>query len=110
MFIVTFIITATPLTICHRLVMTGTRHINRILLRGYVPQLAIFHQLLEDAMSTALNRCSYGQPTEIFCRLQKKYPAAFRNSNVVNMGRLLVGLGVERVRTRHGSAYRVVPV
>ena len=49
-------------------------------------------------------------PTEIFCRLQKKYPAAFRSSNVVNMGRLLVGLGVERVRTRHGSAYRVVPV
>jgi len=49
-------------------------------------------------------------PTEIFCRLQKKYPAAFRTSNVVNMGRLLVGLGVERVRTRHGSAYRVIPV
>lgn len=49
-------------------------------------------------------------PTEIFCRLQKKYPAAFRSSNVVNMGRMLVGLGVERVRTRCGSAYRVVPV
>ena len=49
-------------------------------------------------------------PTEIFCRLQKKYPAAFRGSNVVNMGRLLIGLGVERVRTRYGSAYRVVLV
>ena len=49
-------------------------------------------------------------PTEIFCRLQKKYPAAFRSSNVVNMGRMLVGFGVERVRTRSGSAYRVVPV
>lgn len=49
-------------------------------------------------------------PTEIFCRLQKKYPAAFRSSNVVNMGRMLVGIGVERVRTRCGSAYRVVPV
>ena len=49
-------------------------------------------------------------PTEIFCRLQKKYPAAFRSSNVVNMGRMLVGFGVERVRTRIGSAYRVVPV
>ena len=48
-------------------------------------------------------------PTEIFCRLQKKYPVAFRSSNVMNMGRLLVGLGVERVRTRHGSAYRVIP-
>ena len=49
-------------------------------------------------------------PTEIFCRLQKKYPAAFRSSNVVNMGRMLVSFGVERVRTRCGSAYRVVPV
>ena len=49
-------------------------------------------------------------PTEIFCRLQKKYPAAFRGSNVINMGRLLVGLGVERVRTRSGSAYRVILV
>lgn len=28
----------------------------------------------------------------------------------LNMGRLLVGLGVERVRTRYGSAYRVIPV
>ena len=49
-------------------------------------------------------------PTEIFCRLQKKYPAAFRGSNVVNMGRMLIGLGAERVRTRYGSAYRVVLV
>ena len=49
-------------------------------------------------------------PTEIFCRLQKKYPAAFRGSNAVNMGRMLIGLGVERVRTRYGSAYRVVLV
>ena len=48
-------------------------------------------------------------PTEIFCRLQKKYPAAFRSSNVVNMGKMLVGFGVERVRTRCGSAYRVIP-
>ena len=49
-------------------------------------------------------------PTEIFCRLQKKYPAAFRGSNVVNMGRMLIALGVERVRTRTGSVYRVIPV
>ena len=49
-------------------------------------------------------------PTEIFCRLQKKYPAALRGSNVIHMGRILVGLGVERVRTRFGSAYRVIPV
>ena len=48
--------------------------------------------------------------TEIFCRLQKKFPAALRGCNVVNMGRILMALGVERVRTRNGSAYRVVPV
>ena len=48
--------------------------------------------------------------TEIFCQLQKKFPAAFRNSNVYNMGRLLVSLGVERIRTRYGSVYRVIPV
>ena len=48
--------------------------------------------------------------TEIFWQLQKKFPAAFRNSNVYNMGRLLVSLGVERIRTRYGSVYRVVPV
>ena len=49
-------------------------------------------------------------PTEIFCRLQKKYPAALRGSNVIHMGRILMGLGVERVRTRCGSAYRVISV
>ena len=48
--------------------------------------------------------------TEIFCRLQKKFPAALRGCNVVNMGKMLMALGVERVRTRNGSAYRVVPV
>ena len=41
---------------------------------------------------------------------KNKYPAVFRSSNVVNMGRMLVGFGVERVRTRSGSAYRVIPV
>ena len=48
--------------------------------------------------------------TEIFCCLQKKFPAALRGCNVVNMGKMLMALGVERVRTRNGSAYRVVPV
>lgn len=48
--------------------------------------------------------------TEIFCQLQKKFPAALRGCNVVNMGKMLMALGVERVRTRNGSAYRVVPV
>ena len=49
-------------------------------------------------------------PTEIFCRLQKKFPAAFRGSNACYMGKVLMSLGVERVRTKYGSSYRVVPV
>ena len=49
-------------------------------------------------------------PTEIFCRLQKKFPAAFRGSNACYMGKVMMSLGVERVRTKYGSSYRVVPV
>ena len=49
-------------------------------------------------------------PTEIFCRLQKKFPAAFRGSNASHMGKVLMSLGVERVRTKYGSSYRVVPI
>ena len=48
--------------------------------------------------------------TDIFCRLQKRFPAAFRGRNVSNMGRMLLAMGVERTRTREGSFYRVVPV
>ena len=48
--------------------------------------------------------------TEIFCKLQKKYPAALRGSSVIGMGRILTGLGVERIRTRTCSMYCVVPV
>lgn len=48
--------------------------------------------------------------TEIFCHLQKRFPAAFRGRTLNGMGRALVALGVERVRTRQGTAYRVVPV
>ncbi len=49
-------------------------------------------------------------PTEIFCRLQKKFPAAFRGSNASRMGKVLTALGVERIRTKYGSSYRVIPV
>ena len=49
-------------------------------------------------------------PTEIFCHLQKKFPAAFRGSNASQMGKLLTSWGVERIRSKYGSAYRVVPV
>ena len=49
-------------------------------------------------------------PTEIFCRLQKKFPAAFRGSNASCMGKVLIALGVERIRTKYGSSYRVIPV
>lgn len=49
-------------------------------------------------------------PTEIFCQLQKKFPAAFRGSNASSMGKVLTSLGVERTRTKYGTSYRVVPV
>lgn len=49
-------------------------------------------------------------PTEIFCRLQKRFPAAFRGSNASRMGKVLTALGVERIRTKYGSSYRVIPV
>ncbi|MBE6275253.1 MAG: helicase [Bacteroides sp.] len=48
--------------------------------------------------------------TEIFCQLQKKFPAAFRGRSVNYMGRMLQAMGVKRERTREGSMYRVVPV
>ena len=48
--------------------------------------------------------------TEIFCKLQKRFPSAFRGRSVSNMGRMLLAMGVERVRTRTGSYYRVIPV
>ena len=72
------------------------------------PEQDIFFRCFRIPMEG--EECSRLSSTEIFCRLHKKYPAAFRHSNVVNMGRMLVGLGVERVRTRCGSAYRVIPV
>ena len=45
---------------------------------------------------------------EIYCKLQKKFPAALRGSNPNSFAKLLVGLGVERVHTRYGNQYRVV--
>lgn len=48
--------------------------------------------------------------TEIFCRMQKRFPAAFRGSNASAMGKQLAALGVEKVRTKMCSVYRVVPV
>ena len=47
-------------------------------------------------------------PTEIFCRLQKRFPAAFRGSNASRMGKVLTALGVERIRTKYGTSYRVI--
>ena len=46
--------------------------------------------------------------TEIFCRLQKKYPAALRGSNASCMGKLLTSLGVRKVRTKMCCLYNVV--
>ena len=48
--------------------------------------------------------------TEIFCRLQKKFPAALRGSNASQMGKTLQAIGVKRTHTRQGNAYLVVPV
>jgi predicted P-loop ATPase len=48
--------------------------------------------------------------TEIFCRLQKKFPAALRNSNASQMGKALQAIGVKSVHTRTGNSYCVVPV
>lgn len=48
--------------------------------------------------------------TEIFCRLQRKFPAALRGSNASQMGKMLQALGVRSTHTRLGNAYLVVPV
>ena len=48
--------------------------------------------------------------TEIFCRLQKKFPSALRNSNASQMGKALQAIGVKSVHTRQGNSYCVVPV
>ena len=48
--------------------------------------------------------------TEIFCRLQKKFPSALRNSNASQMGKALQTLGVQRTHTRMGNMYCVVPM
>ncbi len=49
-------------------------------------------------------------PTEIFCRLQKKFPSAFRGSNASRMGKLLTSMGFEKIRTKYCCHYRVVPL
>ena len=48
--------------------------------------------------------------TEIFCRLQKKFPSALRKSNASQMGKVLQAIGVQRTHTRMGNTYYVVPV
>ena len=48
--------------------------------------------------------------TEIFCRLQKKFPSALRNSNASQMGKALQAIGAKSVHTRTGNSYCVVPV
>ena len=48
--------------------------------------------------------------TEIFCRLQKKFPSALRNSNASQMGKALQAIGAKSVHTRTGNSYCVIPV
>ena len=48
--------------------------------------------------------------TEIFCRIQKRFPAALRGGNVRAMGRILTAMGIPRMHTCEGSMYQVVPL
>lgn len=48
--------------------------------------------------------------TEIFCRIQKRFPAALRGGNVRAMGRILTAMEIPRMHTREGSMYQVVPL
>ena len=48
--------------------------------------------------------------TEIFCRIQKRFPAAMRGGNVRAMGRILTSMGVTRTHSRSGTMYQVVPL
>ena len=48
--------------------------------------------------------------TEIFCHIQKRFPAALRGGNVRAMGRILTAMGIPRMHTREGSMYQVVPL
>ena len=47
---------------------------------------------------------------KIFCRIQKRFPAALRGGNVRAMGRILTAMGIPRMHTREGSMYQVVPL
>ena len=48
--------------------------------------------------------------TEIFCRIQKRFPADLRGGNLRAMGRILTTMGIPRMHTREGSMYQVVPL
>ena len=72
------------------------------------PEQDIFFRCFRIPMEG--EECSQLSSTEIFCRLQKRFPSAFRGRGVSNMGRMLLALGVERVRTRYGSEYKVIPL
>ena len=48
--------------------------------------------------------------TEIFCQLQKKFPAAFRGSNASCMGKLLTAMGAHKTRNKMGCQYDVIPL
>ena len=72
------------------------------------PAQEIFHKCFRLPADATEGRLMTA--TEIFCRLQKKFPAALRTSNASQMGKMLQALGVQRTHTRQGNAYLVVPV
>lgn len=47
---------------------------------------------------------------DIFQQLKKFNPSAMREASAGNFGKVLVALGIERVHTRYGNRFRVVPV
>ena len=72
------------------------------------PAQEIFHKCFRLPADATEGRLMTA--TEIFCRLQKKFPAALRTSNASQMGKMLQALGVQRTHTRQGNAYLVVPM
>jgi hypothetical protein len=81
---------------------------NNRLFYKHSPEEDVFFRCFR--LPEAGEECVLLSPTEIYCRLQKKFPAAFRGGSVSRMGRILTSMGVEKVRSKYGISYRVVPV
>jgi len=47
---------------------------------------------------------------QIFSQLKKKYPAAMREVSPHHFGKVLTQIGLERIHTRQGNMYKVIPI